>query len=158
LARLFIALTTTAATALAFTPTHLVIADGTVLYDEDHNYEDDYILERLPYWTPVVAEPVGTAESPRTYCLVTLTDSRRGLTEWDYLGRTLVVVADEANLSGVPQDVPVEVKILKKGDLVANAPTSVAGSKAGFIEVLNEDGLRGWVPEDAVAPVPDVGQ
>jgi hypothetical protein len=70
----------------------------------------------------------------------------------------LVVAADEAALSGVPQDVPAEVVQLKKGDLVAYAPTDVAGSKPGFIEVLNADGLRGWVPEDALEPTPAEGE
>lgn len=157
MARLFIALTTTAAAALAFAPTHLVIADGAVLYDEDHNYEDDYILARLPYWTPVVAEPVGAAESPRTYCLATLEDGRRGLTEWDYLGRALTVVVDEVTLADVPAGVAVDVARLKKGDALAYAPTVEAGSRPGFVEVLNADGLRGWVSEDAVAPLPQEG-
>ncbi|HUV85965.1 MAG TPA: hypothetical protein VMX79_02510 [bacterium] len=156
--KIFTALTLVASTALAFAPTHLVVVEGAVLYDEDHNYGDDYIVERLPYWTPVVAEPVGTPESPRTYCLVTLEDGRRGLTEWDYLGRALTVVAEETTLAGVPADVPADVTRLKKGAVLAFAPTAEAGSRPGFIEVLNEDGLRGWVPEDAVAPAPGVGE
>jgi len=141
-----------AAAALAFTPTHFVIADGAALYDEDHNYEDDYIIERLPYWTPVAAEEVAPTESPRTYCLATLADGRRGLTEWDYLGRILEVVVDETALSNVPADVPADVTRLKKGDLVAYAPTDEAASRPGFVEVMNADGVRGWLPADAVAP------
>lgn len=146
-----------ASAALAFTPTHFVVVDGAVLYDEDHNYEDDYILERLPYWTPVVAEEVGPPDSPRTYCLAALADGRRGLTEWDYLGRALTVVADGVTLADVPAGVPADVTRMKKGDALAYAPTVEAGSRPGFVEVVNADGLRGWVPEDAVAPLPQEG-
>jgi hypothetical protein len=146
-----------ASAALAFTPTHRVIADGAVLYDEDHNYDDNYIIERLPYWTPVVAEEVGPPDSPRTYCLATLADGRRGLTEWDNLGRALEVIVDEVTLAGVPAGVPPEAAEMKRGDQLAFAPPSPKGERPGFVEVVNADGLRGWVPEDAVAPTPEEG-
>jgi hypothetical protein len=147
----------TASAALAFAPTHRVIVDGAVLYDEDHNYEDDYIIERLPYWTPVVAEEIGTPESPRTYCLATLADGRRGLTEWNYLGRALKVVVEEVVLYGAPADVPAELARMKRGDDLAFAPPPATAERPGFVEVVNVDGLRGWVPEDAVAPLPQEG-
>jgi hypothetical protein len=148
----FIGLTLAASAALAFTPTHFVVVDGAVLYDEDHNYEEEYIVARLPYWTAVQAEPVGSPESPRTYGLVTLADGRRGLTEWDYLGGRLEVVAEEAVLTGVAADVPDDVARVVKGEEVALAPAAAAGRRPGFVEVLTADGLRGWVPEEALAP------
>jgi hypothetical protein len=150
----FVGLTLAASAAFAFAPTHFVVVDGAVLYDEDHNYEEEYILARVPYWTPVEAEPVGPLESPRTYCLVTLADGRHGLTEWDYLGRRLEVVAEEAALTAVAADVPADATRLRKGDLVAYAPAAEAASWAGFVEVLTAARLRGWVPEDALAPLP----
>jgi hypothetical protein len=156
--KILIALTLVASAALAFAPTHLVVVDGAVLYDEDHNYEDDYIIARLPYWTPVVAEEVGTPESARTYCLVTLADGRRGVTEWDYLGRALKVIVDQTALADVPGHVPADATRLTKGDVVAFAPADVTAERPGFIEVVSADGLRGWVPEGDVAPLPDVGE
>ncbi len=152
------ALLLTASAALAFTPTHLVIAESAALYDVDEDYDESHIVERLPYWTAVVAAPVAPTEPPRTCCHVTLENGTAGFTEWENLGRALAVVAEETTLSGVPQDVPLEVTRLKKGELVAYAPTDAAASKPGFVEVLNADGLRGWVPEDALEPTPVEGE
>jgi hypothetical protein len=140
-----------ASAALAFAPNYYVVVDGAVVYDVDHNYEDDYIIQRLPYWTPVEAEEIGSPESPRTYCLVKLADGRSGVTEWDYLGRALVVVADDVPLTGPPKDVPVEIRRLKKGEFLALAPLDDTPERPGFVKVVDGDGLEGWVPEDAVA-------
>jgi hypothetical protein len=156
--RFIIGVLLSASAALAFAPDHYVVVDGAVLYDEDHNYEDDYIIARLPYWTPVEAEPVGSPESARTYCFVKLADGRSGLTEWDYLGRRLVVVVDDIPLSGVPKDVPAEIRRLTKGESLALAPPGETPGKPGFVKVVDGDGLVGWVPEDAVETSAEGGE
>ncbi|MEE9456683.1 MAG: hypothetical protein V3W11_06005 [bacterium] len=143
--------------ALAFTPTHLVIVEGAVLYDEDHNYEDYYIIERLPYWTPVVAEEVGSPLSPRTYCLVTLADGRRGLAEWDYLGRAYDVAAEETILVGVPAVARTERARLKRGEVVAETgpPATDDAGNVTWRQVTTAEGQRGWLSAPALAPLGD---
>jgi hypothetical protein len=159
--KLFTILTLCAAAALAFAPDHYVVVDGAVIYDEDHNYEDDYIVARLAYWTPVEAESVGTPISARTYCLVTLADGRHGLTEWDNLGWALRAVKDDVPVYEYPvigDMVGTIVGTLEKGEVVA--------FRNGAIEyegIITADRLEGWVnkadieplvPLDEVPPVP----
>ena len=149
------ALIAAAAAAFAFTPSHLVVAEEAVIYDEDHNYDDDYIIERLPYWTPVAAEAVGSRQSPRTYCLVTLADGRRGLTEWDNVGRAFVIVAEEALLVGVPAVAKTKVAALKKGEIVAETgpPATDADRNPTWFQVVTEEGDAGWVSAQALGPL-----
>jgi hypothetical protein len=141
----------TASAALAFTPDHIVVVDGAVVYDEDHNYESDYIIAHLAYWTPVVAEPVGTPESPRTYCLVTLEDGRRGLTEWDHVGWALKAVRDDVPVyerTVIHDDGGAVVATLDKGEVVA--------FRTGAIEcegIITAERLEGWVRKSDVEPV-----
>ncbi len=146
-----------ASAALAFTPTHLVIVDGAVLYDEDHNYEDDYILERLAYWTLVVAEEVGSPLSPRTYCLVTLEDARQGLAEWDYFGRAYDVSAEETILVGVPAVAQTERARLTRGEVVAETgpPATDDAGNVTWRQVTTAEGQRGWLSAPALAPLGD---
>jgi len=140
-----------ASAALAFTPDHLVVVDGAAVYDEDHNYEDDYIIERLPYWTPVEAEAVGTPISARTYCLVTLADGRRGLTEWDHVGWALRAVRDDVPVYDYPVIGDMEGTVvghLEKGEVVA--------FRSGAIEfegIITADGLEGWVNKADIEPL-----
>jgi hypothetical protein len=143
--------------ALAFAPTHLVVVSEAVVYDEDHNYEDEYIIERLPYWTPVVAEEVGSPESARTYCLVTLADGRRGLAEWDYFGRAYAVAAEETILVGVPAVARTERARLKRGEVVAETgpPATDDAGNVTWRQVTTEDGQRGWLSAPALAPLGD---
>jgi len=107
-----------ASAALAFAPNYYVVVDGAVVYDEAHNYEDDYIVETLPFWTPVEAEPVGSPESARTYCYVKLADGRAGLTEWDYLGRALQAARDGVLVYAEPGGGAVKAR-LANAELVA---------------------------------------
>ena len=143
--------------ALAFTPTHLVVVSEAIVYDEDHNYEDDYILERLPYWTPVVAEEVGSPLSPRTYCLVTLEDARQGLAEWDYFGRAYDVAAEETILVGVPAVARTERARLKRGEVVAETgpPATDDAGNVTWRQVTTAEGQRGWLSAPALAPLGD---
>ncbi len=147
----------TASAALAFTPTHLVVVSAAIVYDEDHNYEDDYIIERLPYWTPVVAEEVGSPLGPRTYCLATLADGRRGLTEWDYLGRAYDVAAEETILVGVPAVARTERARLKRGEVVAETgpPATDDAGNVTWRQVTTAEGQRGWLSAPALAPLGD---
>jgi len=141
--------------ALAFTPDHLVIVDGAVVYDEDHNYEDDYIIERLPYWTPVEAEAVGTPLSARTYCLVKLADGRSGLTEWDHLGWALRAVRDDVPVYERPPTGDTAGTVagtLKKGEVVAYALID----SPVFIDyhgIMTAGRLEGWVHTDDLEPL-----
>jgi hypothetical protein len=155
--KLFAALTLVASTVLAFAPTHFVVVSEAIVYDEAHNYEDGYILERLPYWTPVVAEEVGSPLSPRTYCLVTLADGRRGLTEWDYLGRAYDVAAEETILVGVPAVARTERARLKRGEVVAETgpPATDDAGNVTWRQVTTAEGQRGWLSAPALAPLAD---
>ncbi|MGD8719659.1 MAG: hypothetical protein PVH29_12670 [Candidatus Zixiibacteriota bacterium] len=141
--------------ALAFAPDHIVVVDDAVVYDEDHNYEDDYVIARLPYWTPVVAESVGTPMSARTYCLVTTEDGRRGLTEWDTLGWALKAVRDDVPIYSQPptdDTAGTVVGRLAKGELVAYAVIS----SPVFIDyhgVMTASRLKGFVHTDDLEPV-----
>jgi len=140
-----------ASAALAFTPTHFVVAEGAVLYDEDHNYEDDYIIARLPYWTPVEAEPVGSPESARTYCFVKLADGRSGLTEWDYLGRALRAVTDDVPIFAKPDEGTVKGR-LAKGEVVGFV--LIGGETAPeHFGVATAEGIEGWVRKGDVEPL-----
>lgn len=154
-----------ASAALAFAPDHYVVVDGAVVYDEDHNYEDDYIIERLAYWTPVEAEAVGTPMSARTYCLVTLADGRRGLTEWDNLGWALRAIKDDVPVYEYPvvgDMVGTVVGTVAKGEVVAFI--LIDGQVAvEYYGITTADRLEGWVrksdveplvPLDEVPPVP----
>jgi hypothetical protein len=141
--------------ALAFAPGHYVVVDEAVVYDENHNYEDDYIVARLPYWTPVVAEPVGPPESARTYCLVTTEDGRRGLTEWDTLGWALEAVRDDVPIYETPPtdgSAGTVAGTLEKGEVVAYALIS----SPVFIDyhgVMTASRLKGYVYKDDVEPL-----
>ncbi len=147
----------TSSPALAFTPTHLVVVEGAVVYAEAPNYEDDYILERLPYWTPVVAEEVGSPLSARTYCLVTLEDARQGLAEWDYFGRAYDVAAEETILVGVPAVARTERARLKRGEVVAETgpPATDDAGNVTWRQVTTAEGQRGWLSAPALAPLGD---
>jgi hypothetical protein len=140
-----------ASAALAFTPDHIVIVDGAVVYDEEHNYEDDHIIARLPYWTPVVAEYVGTPASARTYCLVTLEDGRYGLTEWDNVGWALRAVRDDVAVyegAVINDDGGAVVDTLAKGEVVA--------FRTGAIEcegIITAERLEGWVRKSDIEPL-----
>jgi len=144
-----------ASAALAFAPDHYVVVDGAVVYDEDHNYEDDYIIERLPYWTPVVAEAVGTPISARTYCLVTLEDGRRGLTEWDHLGWALRTVKEDGPVFEYPVIGDIAETIvghLEKGEVVAFI--LIDGQVAPeYYGVTTAERLEGWVRKSDVEPL-----
>ncbi len=146
---------TAAAAAFAFAPTHVVVAEEAVVYDEAHNYDEEYVVARPARWTPVAAEAVGPPQSPRTYCLVTLADGRRGLTEWDNVARAFVVVADETSLVGVPAAAKTEVAILKKGDIVAQAgpPATDEAGSVSWCQVVAEGGEAGWVDAQALKPL-----
>ena len=137
--------------ALAFAPDHYVVVDGAVVYDEAHNYEDDYIVETLPFWTPVEAEPVGTPESARTYCYVKLADGRAGLTEWDYLGWALRAARDDVPIFAEPNEGAVKGR-LAKGDVVAFI--LIDGEVAiDYYGVTTAEGLEGWVRKSDVEPL-----
>lgn len=143
--------------ALAFSPTHFVVVSEAIVYDEEHNYEDNYILERLPYWTSVVAEEVGSPLSPRTYCLVTLEDGRQGLAEWDYFGRAYDVAAEETILVGVPAVARTERARLKRGEVVAETgpPATDDAGNVTWRQVTTAEGQRGWLSVPALAPLGD---
>jgi hypothetical protein len=155
--RIFTALTLVVPAALAFTPTHLVVVSEAVVYDEAHNYEDDFIITRLPYWTEVEAEWVGSPESARTYCLVTTADGQQGLAEWDYFGRAYVVAADETIMVGVPAAARTERARLKGGDVVAEIgpPATDDAGNVTWRQVTTAEGQQGWVSAPALAPLAD---
>lgn len=144
---LFILLSASA--ALAFTTTHLVVVESAVVYDEAHNYEDDYVVAALPYWTPVEAEPVGSPESARTYCFVKLADGRAGLTEWDYLGRALQAVKDGVLVYAEPGEGAVKAR-LSKSELVAFVLIDGRTDPDHF-GVTTAGGTEGWVRKSDVA-------
>ncbi len=152
---LFVLFTATA--ALAFTPTHLVVVSEAVVYDEAHNYEEDFIIARLPYWTEVEAEWVGSPESARTYCLVTTADGQQGLAEWDYFGRAYAVAADETIMVGVPAAARTERARLKGGDVVAEIgpPATDDAGNVTWRQVTTEEGQQGWVSAPALSPLGD---
>ncbi len=143
--------------ALAFAPTHLVVVSEAVVYDEAHNYEQDYIVARLPYWTEVRAEWYGPPESARTYCLVTTADGQQGLAEWDYFGRAYAVAADETILVGVPAAAQTERARLGRGDVVAETgpPATDDAGNVTWRQVTTEEGQQGWVSAPALAPLGD---
>ena len=153
--RIIITVVVSVSAALAFAPDHYVVVDGAVLYDEAHNYEDDYIIERLPYWTPVEAEAVGSPESARTYCFVKLADGRSGLTEWDNLGWALRAVKDDVPVLERPvigDMAETVVGHLEKGDVVAyiliDSPVSLE-----YHGITTAEGLEGWVRKSDVEPL-----
>ncbi len=153
--KIFTILTLFASAALAFTPTHLAVVSEAVVYDEAHNYEDDYIVARLPYWTPVVAEAVGTPISARTYCLVTLEDGRRGLTEWDNLGWALSAVKADVPVFEYPVIGDITETVvghLEKGEVVAFI--LIDGQVAlEYYGVTTAERLEGWVRKSDVEPL-----
>lgn len=155
--KIFTVLTLVASAAVAFTPTHLVVVDDAVVYDEAHNYEEDFIIARLPYWTEVEAEWYGSPESARTYCLVTLADGQQGLAEWDYFGRAYAVAADETILVGVPAAARTERARLKRGVVVAETgpPATDDAGNVTWRQVTTEEGQQGWVSAPALAPLGD---
>ncbi len=146
-----------ASAALAFAPDHYVVVSEAIVYDEAHNYEDDYIIERLAFWTPVEAEPVGSPESARTYCFVKLADGRRGLAEWDYFGRAYDVAAEETILVGVPAVARTERARLKRGEVVAETgpPATDDAGNVTWRQVTTAEGQRGWLSAPALAPLGD---
>jgi hypothetical protein len=153
--KIFTILTLFASAAIAFTPTHLVVVSEAIVYDEDHNYEDDFIIARLPYWTPVEAEWYGSPESARTYCLVTLADGQQGLAEWDYFGRAYAVAADETILVGVPAAAHTERARLGRGEVVAETgpPATDDAGNVTWRQVTTEEGQQGWISATALAPL-----
>jgi hypothetical protein len=144
-----------ASAALAFAPTHLVVVSEAIVYDEAHNYEDDYIVARLSYWTEVRAEWYGSPESARTYCLVTTADGQQGLAEWDYFGRAYAVAADETILVGVPAVARTERARLGRGDVVAETgpPATDDAGNVTWRQVTTAEGQQGWVSAPALAPL-----
>jgi len=120
-----------AAGAAAFAPTHVVVADDAVVYDENHQYDDAYVVARPPYWTAARCEAVGSPSSPRTYCYVTLTDGTTGLAEWDYFGK-LYVAAREARLRAAPGDDQAEVGRVAVGESIAEVGPPVFLQPPGF--------------------------
>jgi hypothetical protein len=155
--RIFTALTLFATAALAFAPTHLVVVSEAIVYDEAHNYEEDFIIARLPYWAEVEAEWYGPPESARTYCLVTTAEEQQGLAEWDYFGRAYAVAADETILVGVPAVAHTERARLGRGDVVAETgpPATDEAGDVTWRQVTTEEGQQGWVSAPALAPLGD---
>jgi hypothetical protein len=149
--RFIIGVLLSASAALAFAPNYYVVVEGAVLYDQDHNYEDDYIIERLPFWTPVEAEPVGSPESARTYCYVKLADGRAGLTEWDYLGWALRAAGDDVPIFAEPDEGEIKGRIAR-GDVVAFI--LIDGEVAlDYYGVTTAERLEGWVRKSDVEPL-----
>jgi hypothetical protein len=140
--------------AAAFAPGHLVIVDGAAVYDEAHNYEEEYVVARPAFWTPVVAAWVGTPQSPRTYCLVTFANGTRGLTEWDNVGRAYTVTAADTPLLGVPAAEATTLAVLSKGELVAETgpPATAEDGAVTWRQVVTADGTGGWAAAAALAP------
>lgn len=155
--KIFTILTLFASAAFAFAPTHFVVVSEAIIYDEAHNYEDDFLIARLPYWTEVEAEWYGSPESARTYCLVTLADGQQGLAEWDYFGRAYAVAADETLLVGVPAAAHTERARLKRGEVVAETgpPATDDAGNVTWRQVTTEEGQQGWVSAPALAPLGD---
>ena len=153
--KIFTILTLFASAALAFTPDHYVVVDGAVVYDEAHNYEDDFIVERLAYWTPVEAEPVGSPESARTYCFVKLADGRSGLTEWDNLGWALRAVKEDVPVIEYPVIGDIAETLvghLEKAEVVAFI--LIDGQVAlEYYGVTTAERLEGWVRKSDVEPL-----
>ena len=146
-------LTLAAAAAAAFTATYVVVTDDAVIYDQAHQYDDDYVVARPPYWTPATCETVGTPQSPRTYCLVTLEDGRRGLAEWDYFGR-LLVVRDGATLATGPGGDKAAATVAA-GEEVARVGEETTPQGELWLELVTRDGRRGWLPAAAVTAAGD---
>jgi hypothetical protein len=148
--KIFTILTLFASMALAFAPNFYVVVDGAVVYDEDHNYEDNYVIERLPYWTPVEADWVGSP-GDRTYCRVKLADGRSGLTEWTNLGWALRATKDDVPVFEYPvigDMVETVVGTLEKGEVVA-----FRGGAIEYEGVMTADRLEGWVRKSDLEPL-----
>jgi hypothetical protein len=148
---LIIPLSTAASAALAFTPTHLVVVEGAVVYDEEHNYDDDHVIARLTYWTPVEVAPIGWPTKPKPYCRVTLIDGSAGLTDCENLAPGYEVVAEEAVLRLWAGSDEAELTRVYKGDRLADAMAGFfVRGKLDWFEVKTETGIEGWIAGAAV--------
>ena len=141
---LLLAITTTAVgAAVAFEATHVVVTDDATVYDELHPYEDAYVIASPPYWTLAHCETVGTPQSYRTYCYVTLPDGVAGLAEWEYFGKLVVARAALTLATGPGGDQPAAA--VPAGELLARVGEENTPAGETWLEVVTADRRRGWV-------------
>jgi hypothetical protein len=145
----------TAGAALAFTPTHLVIADSTPLYEKGHPFEEAHVLTTLDYWTGVVtisAEPVLMREESQrgAYYFATIENGTEGVINAFDIGLAWIVVQENASVyeTGCPAE---PIGTLKKGELVAERIVAFPGIQY-LLPIRTEKKVDGWVDYDAVEP------
>jgi hypothetical protein len=137
----------------AFTATHAVVDDDAAVYDQEHQYEDEYIVATPAYWTLARCERVGGAQSFRTYCWVTLEDGTQGLAEWEYFGK-LFVAAEDQILTVGPGGGTGAAAAVTAGELLARVGEAAFHVGDSWLEVVTADRRRGWLPASSTQPYP----